>query len=127
MRILLDTHAFLWAIGEHGLSRSAEEAFLSIENELFLSAASYWEMCIKIGLGKLNIVPNWQVRFEYEMVVNQIQWLPIAQTHCQQITTLPIHHRDPFDRMLIAQALVEEMTLMTANARIQQYAVPTLW
>lgn len=127
MKLLLDTHAFLWAIGAHGLSQSAQQAFLSTENELFLSAASYWEMCIKIGLGKLNIMPNWQARFEYEMVINQIQWLPIAQTHCQQITILPKHHRDPFDRMLIAQSLVEGMTLMTADARIQQYAVTTLW
>ena len=127
MKILLDTHAFLWAIGEHGLNPVAEQAFMDTENELYLSAASYWEMCIKIGLGKLNIVPNWQARFEYEMVINQIHWLPIAQTHCQQITTLPKHHGDPFDRMLIAQALVEEMTLMTADTKIQQYAVPTLW
>ncbi len=127
MRILLDTHAFLWAIGEHKLSVAAQQAFLSSENELFLSAASYWEMCIKIALGKLNITPDWQVRFESEMVVNQIQWLPIAQSHCQQVTTLPHLHGDPFDRMLIAQALVEELTLMTADAKIQQYTVPTLW
>ena len=127
MRILLDTHTFLWAIGEHGLSIAAQHAFLSAENGLFLSAASYWEMCIKIGIGKLTIVPDWQVRFEYEMVINQIQWLPIDQSHCQRVTTLPRHHGDPFDRMLIAQALVEEMTLMTADAKIQQYTVPTLW
>lgn len=127
MRILLDTHAFLWAIGEHGLSTAAQEAFLSTENELFLSAASYWEMCIKIGIGKLTIVPDWQARFEYEMVVNQIQWLPISQSHCQRVTALPRHHGDPFDRILIAQALVEGMTLMTADAKIQQYTVLTLW
>lgn len=127
MRILLDTHAFLWAIGKHKLSVDAQQAFLSTENELFLSAASYWEMCIKIGIGKLNTTPDWQVRFESEMVVNQIQWLPIAQSHCQQVTILPHLHGDPVDRMLIAQALVEGLTLMTANAKIQQYMVPTLW
>ncbi|MCB0063357.1 MAG: type II toxin-antitoxin system VapC family toxin [Caldilineaceae bacterium] len=124
---MLDTHAFLWAIGEHGLSPTAQQAFLSLENELFLSAASYWEICLKIGIGKLNVMTEWQTRFEYEMIINQIQWLPIEQTHCQRITALLHHHRDPFDRMLIAQALVEGMTLMTADAKIQQYSVPTLW
>lgn len=127
MRILLDTHAFLWAIRKDGLSKSAEHAFLSADNELFLSAASYWEICIKVSISKLDVIPNWQSRFGEEIVVNQIQWLPITQAHCQQITILPHLHGDPFDRMLIAQALTEELTLMTADAKIQQYPVPTLW
>ena len=127
MNVLLDTHAFLWAIGGKGLEATARRAFLDRENTLFLSAASYWEICIKASLGKLQLAPNWTQRFEQEMLTNQIRWLPIQKEHCQQLMTLPWLHRDPFDRLLIAQAQAEGMTLMTADGNIRQYAVATLW
>jgi PIN domain nuclease of toxin-antitoxin system len=127
VKVLLDTHAFLWAVRGHGLGATAHRVFLDPKNTLFLSAASFWEICIKASLGKLKLAPSWSQQFEQEMLTNQIQWLPIQKDHCQQLMTLPLFHRDPFDRLLIAQAQVEGMTLLTTDGNIQQYAVATLW
>lgn len=127
MKLLLDTHTFLWGLAGQGLSQRASQAFLAPENELFLSAASYWEICIKSGAGKLVLAPHWRETADREMAANSIRWLPIEKTHCQTIATLPLIHRDPFDRLLVAQALVEGMTLLTADANIQRYEIPTLW
>jgi PIN domain nuclease of toxin-antitoxin system len=127
MKLLLDTHAFLWSITSGPVSEQARIAFLNTENELFLSAASYWEISIKVSIGKLVLENGWQKTFEREMQLNGIKWLPIEKSHCHEVLTLPFHHSDPFDRMLIAQALCEEMTLVTVDGHIKQYAVQTLW
>jgi PIN domain nuclease of toxin-antitoxin system len=127
MKLLLDTHAFLWIVTDQGLSTAAIQAFLEPDNQLYLSAASYWEICIKVAIKKLTVTPDWMERFDEELVANEIQWLPIEKTHCQGVTRLPALHNDPFDRLLIAQAIGEGLTLMTADANIRQYAVPTLW
>ena len=127
MKILLDTHVLIWIATVNKLSETATTAFLDINNELYFSTASYWELAIKIGLGKLALSDGWIEDVDDTLNKNGIHWLPITPIHCQQITTLPTYHGDPFDRMLIAQALVGEMTLMTADAKIQQYTVPTLW
>lgn len=127
MKILMDTHVLIWIATLDRLSEAGTAAFHDPNNELYFSIASYWELSIKIGIGKLTLAEDWIAAVNDTISKNGIHWLPIAQTHCQQITTLPRHHGDPFDRMLIAQALVEEMTLMTADAKIHQYAVPTLW
>ncbi len=127
MKILLDTHAFLWAANGAGLSAVARDAFLSPQNDLYLSAASYWEICIKVSLGKLTLQPDWRQQFDDEIAINRIHWLPITREHGQRIIELPFLHGDPFDRMLIAQALCENMTLMTLDANIRLYPVPTIW
>ena len=127
MKLLLDTHAFLWAVSGAGLSDAAQRAFLSPQNDLYLSAASYWEICIKVSLGKLTLQPDWRQQFDDEMAINRIHWLPITREHGQRIIELPFLHGDPFDRMLIAQALCENMTLMTLDAHIRLYPVQTLW
>ena len=94
---------------------------------LYLSAASYWEICIKSALGRLGLQSNWPSLLDQELAVNQIRWLPIEKEHCRALTALPLVHGDPFDRLLIAQARVEGMTLLTADEQIQRYEVPTLW
>lgn len=127
MKLLLDTHVFLWAVGNKQLSKAAASAFLDPENTLHLSAASYWEISIKLSLGKLDLMPSWQVRFDQEIAANQIQWLEITKQHCWQVSVLPFLHGDPFDRLLIAQAQIEGMTLMSADSQIQRYSVPILW
>jgi PIN domain nuclease of toxin-antitoxin system len=109
------------------LGTVALTAILEPENHLYLSAASYWEICIKLSIGKLDFKENWRVRFDDEIELNQILWLPITKEHCQKITQLPTLHNDPFDRLLIAQALCEEMMLLTADKNITRYPVPTLW
>ena len=90
---------------------------------LFLSAASFWEICIKESLGKIALRSGWIETIQDEMTVNTIQWLPIEIPHCIEVTKLPFHHRDPCDRMLIAQAMVEDMQLLSRDSRLSAYAV----
>lgn len=127
MKILLDTHVFIWSVTRKSLSPTATALFLDSANELYFSLASYWEIAVKVSLGKLVLDNKWMQQIDEEMTANGIQWLPIAKEHCQQVTTLPHLHGDPFDRLLIAQAMVEQMTLMTANDKITRYAIPTVW
>lgn len=127
MKLLLDTHAFLWFMQDENLSQNAQAAFLDTSNDLYFSAASYWEICIKHSLGKLDLAGNWDKLFDREMTVNTIRWLPIKKEHSRGIISLPMLHRDPFDRLLISQARCEGMTLLTADSHIQQYDVLTLW
>ena len=128
MKVLLDTHAFLWLIqGDKRVSREAEAIFLERDNELFFSAASYWEICIKQSLGKLGLTLGWQEILDTELAVNSISWLDIKKAHCQGLLHLPQHHGDPFDRLLISQAVAENMVLLSADANIGKYSVKTVW
>lgn len=128
MKVLLDTHAFLWLItGDDRLSENARQTFLNTENSLFFSAASLWEICIKKSLGKISLKDGWFQTIQAEMETNTIQWLPIEMTHCAEVTELPFHHRDPFDRMLIAQAIVEEMKLLSRDSTLSNYAIELIW
>ena len=128
MKVLLDTHAFLWLItGENRLSENARQTFLNTGNSLFLSAASLWEICIKKSLGKISLKDGWLQTIQKEMEFNTIQWLPIEMRHCAEVAELPFYHRDPFDRMLIAQAIVEEMTLLSRDSRLSDYAIELIW
>ena len=128
MKVLLDTHAFLWLIqGDKRVSREAEIIFLERDNELFFSAASYWEICIKQSLGKLGLALGWQEILDTELTVNSISWLDVKKAHCQGLLHLPQHHGDPFDRLLISQAVAENMVLLSADANIEKYSVKTVW
>ena len=128
MKVLLDTNAFLWLITDDDrLSENARQTFLNPENSLFFSAASLWEICIKKSLGKISLKDGWFQTIQEEMEINTIQWLPIEMTHCAEVTELPFHHRDPFDRMLIAQAIMEEMKLMSRDSRLSKYPIELIW
>lgn len=127
MKLLLDTHAFLWLISNQKLSQRASDAFVDPSNQPFLSAASYWEICIKHGIGKLVLAAGWERSIEQEMRINDIRWLPIEKLHCQATIELPWLHRDPFDRLLIAQARQEEMAILTVDKQISQYDIATIW
>ena len=128
MKVLLDTHAFLWLItGDEQLSETAQKTFLDPANSLFLSAASLWEICIKESLGKLSLKNGWLKTIQDEIKANAIQWLPVEIPHCGQLTKLPFHHRDPFDRMLIAQAMVENLQLLRRDSRFSAYEIKCIW
>ena len=128
MKVLLDTHALLWLIADdYRLSETARQTFLNTENKLFFSAASLWEICIKTSLGKISLKNGWFQTIQEEMDTNIIQWLPIEMTHCAEVAEMPFHHRDPFDRMLIAQAIVEEMQIMSRDSRLSDYAIERIW
>lgn len=128
MKVLLDTHAFLWSItGDDRLSKTAEEIFLDPDNNLFFSAASFWEICIKMSLGKLSLKSGWFKTIQEEMRINAVQWLPVEMQHCLELTKLPFHHRDPFDRMLIAQAMAEGLQFLSRDGRLSAYEIKRVW
>ncbi len=128
MKVLIDTHALLWLITDDDrLSKNARQIFLSSESRLFFSAASLWEICIKMSLGKISLKNGWFQTIQKEMEINTIQWLPIEMTHCAEVAEMPFHHRDPFDRMLIAQAIVEDLQLLSRDRRISDYAIERIW
>jgi len=127
VNVLLDTHVFLWSITSRQLSPAANVAFLDPGNILWLSVASYWEICIKLSLGKLVLPENWVQVSEMAMAVNGIRWLAIEPGHCREVLALPHHHRDPFDRLLVAQARLEGLTLLSADPNLGRYDVPVIW
>ena len=128
MKVLLDTHAFLWSItGDDRLSKTAEEIFLDPKINLYFSAASFWEICIKMSLGKLSLKRGWFKTIQEEMRINAVQWLPVEMQHCVELTKLPFHHRDLFDRMLIAQALAEDLQLLSRDGHLSAYEIERIW
>jgi PIN domain nuclease of toxin-antitoxin system len=128
MRLLLDTHTFLWAITDDSrLSPSARQAFLNPDNTLMLSMASAWEIGIKVGLKKLRIKGRWPDIVKREMSANGIGWLAIEFGHCAKVATLPFHHRDPFDRLMAAQALIERTAVISADDSFEAYGVRRIW
>ena len=122
MKILLDTHVLLWLLSDDArLTAEMRESFLDLDNQLYLSIVSLWEMTIKVSLGKLELADKWLDVVQQELTFNNIHWLPIDVAHCTTLETLPFHHRDPFDRMLVAQAMTEKMAIMSNDARIKDY------
>ena len=128
MKAILDTHVFLWWIKDYPeLSDKARDIIGTGENEIFISVASGWEIAIKAGLGRLSF-PDEPERFLLEQLVkNSFQVLPIYWSHAMQVSRLPQHHRDPFDRMLVAQAQAEQMPIISADPLIRAYDVQVLY
>ncbi len=121
MKLLLDTHILLWAAGQpEKLSESARRLLDSPENSLFFSAASIWEIVIKLGLGRKDFKVD-PYRLRKELVAHGYTELPITAEHALRIESLPPFHRDPFDRILLAQARTEGLLLVTADATVAQY------
>ena len=128
MRLLLDTHAFLWFLAnDRSLSATALQAIANPPNDVFVSTASAWEIAIKASSGKLTLVRPFASIFPQQLAQNNLDLLPIETDHLAGLFSLPSIHRDPFDRLLVAQAIVEGMTLVTADAHLAGYPVPILW
>ncbi len=128
MKVLLDTHVLLWVVAaDPRFSASARTVYEDRSNELFVSAASYWETAIKISIGRLTLPPDWRRALDAELARIGIRWLAIDKEHCEAVATLPFHHRDPFDRMLIAQAKVNGLSIMTSDSHYPPYGVPLVW
>jgi PIN domain nuclease of toxin-antitoxin system len=127
MDLLLDTHAALWYLQDSpNLSPAVGEILEATENNLYLSIASLWEIAIKHGLGKLEFEFSFQDLPEL-LTGFDIKVLPIAFEHTERYLTLPLHHRDPFDRMLVAQAVHHAYTLVSQDALLDAYPVRRLW
>ena len=128
MRLLLDTHALLWWMaGDAALSTPAQVAIGDEDNAVFVSAASAWEIATKSRLGKLPGVAAFIADFEQHLARQAFADLPITLRHGRVAGTLPGPHRDPFDRMLIAQALLEDMVLVSNERPFDDYGVTRLW
>lgn len=128
MRLLLDTHAFLWFIlGDQRLSETAKRIIAEPDNVIQISPASYWEIAIKISLGKYALPEPYGVFMERELASNDFQILPIEPWHTAVVTELPFHHRDPFDRLLVAQAQAEEIPLVSVDKTLDAYPIKRIW
>jgi len=128
MRALLDTHVFLWWITDAPqLPSSIRELITDGGNELFLSAASCWEIAIKAELGKITLPGQPDKFISEQMASNAVQSLPIEASHALHVFHLPPHHRDPFDRMIIAQSQLENLPIVTSDPFFPKYKVKTIW
>jgi PIN domain nuclease of toxin-antitoxin system len=122
-KFLIDTHTFIWLIDDDPkLSNTCKSLIEDIDNEIFISIASLWEMAIKISIGKLKVAGVLQQMIE-ELSVRNIQILPINPSHVLKVETLPFHHKDPFDRIIAAQCLVENITAISIDEILDEYQV----
>jgi len=128
VRLLLDTHAFLWfLLDDPQLSVTAQAIIVDPLNNIEVSPASYWEIAIKIRLRKYALPEPYQAFMEREIADNDFHILPIEPRHTALLTTLPLHHKDPFDRLLVAQANVEGIPLISADSQLDAYGITRIW
>lgn len=128
MRLLLDTHAFLWWVEDAvALSRKARSAIADPENECLLSLVSCWEMAIKISLGKLRLPAALERFVPDQLATNAFRQQDILFRHVARVSSLPFHHRDPFDRLLAAQAIEEGLAIVSADAVFRKYGLTRIW
>jgi PIN domain nuclease of toxin-antitoxin system len=128
LRVLLDTHSWLWMVGEPDrLSEPSRQLLRDTESELFFSVASAWEIAIKYAAGKLRLPRPPAALLGEWLAEDRLSPLPISLAHALLAGELPPHHRDPFDRLLIAQARIEGLTLLTGDRELARYDVPIHW
>lgn len=128
MRVLVDTHVFLWWVeGNRALPAKARAALADRENECLISMVSAWELAIKAGLGKLKLALPVRRYIVEHVAANGFRMLDIRMAHVGRVETLDPHHGDPFDRLLIAQALEEKLAVVTADPVFRKYGVKRIW
>jgi PIN domain nuclease of toxin-antitoxin system len=128
MRLLLDTHTFLWfVLNDPQLSATAPATHQGSSKRCPHQPATYWEIAIKVNLKKLDLHAPYDDFMQRGIVGNDFEILPIEARHTSLLTTLPLQHRDPFDRLMVAQAIVEGIPLVSADAILDQYSITRLW
>lgn len=128
MRLLLDTHAFLWWVeGAPALGRRAKAVVSNPGNEVFFSIASCWELAVKLSLDKLRLTQSFERFIPEQLMENGFSLLHVELEHVVRVAHLPFHHRDPFDRLLIAQALEEQLPIVSADRGFRKYGVSVIW
>lgn len=127
MKLLLDTHSFLWFIEDNPRLSTKAKTLLESDTDLLISAASLWEIAVKVSIGKLSLTQPFELFIPNQLASNAIEVLPIAVEHLALLSTLPFHHRDPFDRLVIAQALIEQMPVVGTDNQFDSYGVKRLW
>lgn len=128
MKILLDTHTLLWFyLGDPQLSATARNLIDDPANTKLISPASYWELAIKISLGNYVLTESYDDFIQHAILDNGFLVLPVEPRHTGALITLPHHHKDPFDRLLVAQALVEGIPLVSVDPDLDKYLITRLW
>jgi PIN domain nuclease of toxin-antitoxin system len=128
VNLLLDTHTFLWFVnGNKQISDKVKKLIESEDNQSFISIASLWEMSIKYNLGKLKFDEPFDTFIEREITNSEINILHINLEHLKITATLPLYHRDPFDRLIIAQAIIENINLLSKDSAFDAYSVKRIW
>lgn len=128
MRLLLDTHTFLWFIlDDPQLSAKADALISDPSNDIDVSPASYWEIAIKISVKKYSLPEPYEVFMEREITANNFRILHIEPGHTAAVSKMPFHHRDPFDRLIVAQAMVEQIAVVSYDAVLDAYGITRLW
>ena len=127
-RFLLDTHSFLWWVEDSpNLSETARGVIRARENEIFLSLASVWELAIKVSLEKLVLAVSFEKFLTENLTSNNFHLFPIDLSHIVSVSTLPFHHMDPFDRLLVAQALKDNLPIVSADGMLDLYGIVRFW
>lgn len=128
MNLLLDTNALLWFVTNHSrLSATASQALSNAANQKIVSIASLWEITIKVGLNKLPIALPLDDFINQHLWPSRVLLLPIETSHLLTLSTLPLHHRDPFDRLIAAQALEENLPLVSSDSALDVYGIQRIW
>lgn len=128
MRLLLDTHAVLWFLSnDPQLSQPARRNIENTDFEKFVNAVSLWEIAVKLSLGKLKLPQPFGEVFPRQLELNGFELLQISCAHLDQLVGLPFHHRDPFDRLLLAQALTDDLTIVSRDPEFSKYPARILW
>jgi PIN domain nuclease of toxin-antitoxin system len=128
MKLLLDTHSLLWFIsGDARLSSTARSSIEDASHDKFVSIASLWETAIKVSIGKIALNAPFDRLFPHQLVINGFELLPISIRHTSAVSRLPFHHRDPFDRIFVAQAIAESLSIVSGDTAFDNYGVNRLW
>ena len=128
MRLLIDTHTLFWSVEEPAkVSATAMVAIRPLTNDVLLSAATIWELAIKVGQGKIALSMPYRQWMERAIVDLKLTILPVSVEYADRQSILPMHHKDPFDRLMIAQALVEGIPIVSADAAFDAYGVARIW
>lgn len=128
MKYLLDTHALLWiAINDPNLSFKTKDIYLNAENEIFFSMASIWELAIKSSINKISFEKDLEEFIDTHIKGNNIEVLKIELPHLLRIESLPFHHRDPFDRLIIAQAIENNLIILSSDKVFDKYKIKRIW
>jgi len=127
MRYLLDTHTFIWWVEDSDRLSKSVRTIIEENEQVYISAASTWEIIIKSQIGKIQLSEDLPTFLLNQIEINNFQILSVRVKHTLMINNLPMFHKDPFDRMLISQAIVEDLTLLTCDGLISKYDVQTVW
>jgi len=127
MRFLIDTHTFLWFIHDSPQLSTNAKNLLESDNDLWVSIASLWEIAIKVNISKLTLPNSYENFIPEQLALNDIEILPITMAHLAIYTTLPLHHRDPYDRLLIAQAITEKVSIISIDVTFDSYPISRIW